>query len=189
MISALNLNYQNETLQGLLRRNLLAVQFRITTQPKDTSPLLESYTFSFQYRANDDDTDRQLVGLTLADPHGEPVTIHSARSGLLHIVHHLFKLNGSLPALPRTFEFEEKPTEGFAELRLFVGTKFLHCRFFHRSDAPHVWLPTGFQACEEPMSMLPDEVSRMTSDINLGAMNTGFHRSISIDQSFRKSLM
>jgi hypothetical protein len=79
---------------------LAAVQFSIITGLKDPSQILESYTFNFQYLENDDNADRQLVGLTFHDPRGEPVTIISARYGLLQIVHHLIKLNVNLPALP-----------------------------------------------------------------------------------------
>lgn len=98
--SSLTLKYQNEILEGLLRKNLLTVQFSIITGSKDSSDTLESYTFDFQYMHNDTDTDPRLIGLTLVDPHGEPVTIISARYGLLQIVHHLIKLNVNLPALP-----------------------------------------------------------------------------------------
>ena len=94
------MKYQNEILEGLLRKNLSAVQFSIIAGSKEPSNTLESYTFNFQYVDDDIDTDPRLVGLTLVDPHGEPVTILSARYGLLQIVHHLIKLNVNLPALP-----------------------------------------------------------------------------------------
>lgn len=97
------MKHQNEILEGLLRKNLSAVQFSIITGSKDPSNILESYTFNFQYIDNDSNTDRRLIGLTLLDPHGEPVTIISARYGLLQIVHHLIKLNVNLPALPGMF--------------------------------------------------------------------------------------
>ena len=91
---------QNGILEGLLRKNLSAVQFNIVTGSKDPSNILESYTFSFQYSENENKTDLQLVGLTLLDPHGEPINRASAKHELFQIVSHLIKLNVYFPALP-----------------------------------------------------------------------------------------
>ena len=74
------------------------------------------------------------------------------------------------------FEPIPKTEKETTNKEMLKATKFLKCHFFHRRDTLHVWLAPGFQSCKEPISMIPDKVSWMMNDLNLGAMNTGFHQ-------------
>lgn len=98
-MTELTLSRQNVVMEGILGKKLSSVLFSIYADKNNPSHVLESYTFSFQ-SSKDAGGNSQALGLAFSGPHGQPVTITSARAGLKSIVDALRLVESQLPALP-----------------------------------------------------------------------------------------
>lgn len=88
------------TLEGILRKDLLGVQFSILADQANPSHVLESYAFSFQYLECVPGGHRQIAGLALSGSCGKSVVITNVRSGLNKIIRRLIEIDVALPNLP-----------------------------------------------------------------------------------------
>lgn len=86
-------------MEGVLGKKLSSVLFSIYADKNNPSHVLESYTFSFR-TSKDANGNSQALGLAFSGPHGQPVTITSARAGLKSIVDALRLVESQLPELP-----------------------------------------------------------------------------------------
>ena len=87
-------------LEGILRKDLLGVQFNILADQANPSHVLESYAFSFQYLECIPGGHRQVAGLALSGSCGKSVTTTNVRSGLDKIIRRLIEIDITLPSLP-----------------------------------------------------------------------------------------
>lgn len=86
-------------MEGILGKKLSSVLFSIYADKNNPSHVLESYMFSFR-TIEDISGNPQAFGLAFSGPHGQPVTITSARAGLKSIMDALRLVESQLPALP-----------------------------------------------------------------------------------------
>lgn len=87
-------------LEEVLKKRLTSVRFTIYADVENPSDILESYTLSFQYAEHARSEDSEIVALSLAGPHGEPMTMKGAISGVQKIIKRLIEIDINLPALP-----------------------------------------------------------------------------------------
>lgn len=92
-------------MEGILGKRLSSIIFSIYADKNNPSHVLESYKFFFR-TSEDVSGNSQPLGLAFSGPHGQPVTITSARAGLKSIVDALRLVESQLPALPGQSAFK-----------------------------------------------------------------------------------
>lgn len=86
--------------QVLLRNQLAAVQLSVILDRDNSSNVIESYTFSFEYGIDPSTAMKHLKGTIFSRPRGEAVTVRTTLSGIWLISQHLMELSLKLPDLP-----------------------------------------------------------------------------------------
>lgn len=87
-------------LEEILKKSLTSVRFTIYTDVENPSNILESYTLSFEYTEHTKSGNPQIVAFSFAGPHGEPLTMKGAISGVQKIIKRLIEIDINLPPLP-----------------------------------------------------------------------------------------
>ncbi len=146
---------------------------QISVIPEKHAPerVLESYTFSFEYRGTEDE--RVLDGMTLAGADGRPMTVKNARQGLSMIIRYLIQLAQTLPDLPGT-RHERKRAASDRSRK--AETRYLTTHLFYTADCPEDYLPAGFRTNEADTMLFPESKLWNVKQADLGRMDSGFHR-------------
>ncbi|KZF24910.1 hypothetical protein L228DRAFT_265418 [Xylona heveae TC161] len=128
---------------------LEGLQLTIYADAQRPENVLETYTFTFQYRTDGSPDKSRLSSIEVESPVGEKVTIKEAKYGLQMLNMRLVALSTFLPQLPAHLFYAE------------------HC--------PSNYEPKGFRACTSDNVFFPDDAQWKKQTESCGQMKTGFH--------------
>ncbi|MCJ1432931.1 DNA binding protein [Xylographa pallens] len=141
---------------ALSKKVLAGLQFSIILDKDKPSEIIESYTFTIKYFTDPETSSRQLVGLTVSSPGGEPVTIVDVRLGLKTIWKHLSHTVESLPELP--------------------PQRYLTIHLFYTDDCDPSYHPPLFKPSNDLRVLVPHNDQWQMTEVAAGQLDTGYHQ-------------